>query len=100
MDLLIFVELMHKREQFPFRNRRRQQMLEGSDADFLASLLLIAHVNMRSGIVADEHDSQAWGHSPAALKPVDFLFDLLLNFFGDGLAVNDGSHESTPGFLR
>ena len=64
-------------------------MLEGFDADFLASLLLIAHINMRRRVIADQHHRQPRRHVPAPFQAFNIFLDSLLNFFGDGFAVND-----------
>ena len=93
VNVFVFVELVHEREQFSFRNRRRQQMLERFDADFLARFFFVAHVNVRRRIVAHQYHRQARRHAPAPLQTFDFFFDLFLNFLGDGFAVDNRGHE-------
>ena len=71
-------------------------MFEGSDTHFFAGFLFVTHIDMRRRVVPDLDNGQSGRQSPTALKPIHFLFDALLNFFGDSLAVDDGGHESTP----
>ena len=71
-------------------------MLEGFYAGFFARFLFIADVNMRPRIVSDQDHGQPWSQAPTALQPVYFLFNLILNFFSDGLAIDNSGHEWTP----
>mgnify|MGYP003575413959 CR=1 FL=1 len=92
MHVVVFVELVHERQQFLFRNRRQQQVVQGFGAYLPAGFLLVAHVNVRRGIIADQNHRQTRRPSPAPFETLDFFLDLFLNFLGDGFAVYDRRH--------
>jgi hypothetical protein len=71
-------------------------MFERFNADVLAGFFLVAHINMRGRVIADQHHGQSRRHVPATFQPFYFCLDLFLDFFGDGLAVYDSRHEWTP----
>jgi hypothetical protein len=82
MHMLVFVELMHQRQQFFFRHRRGEEMLEGLDADILAGLSC-AHRYADAGSSPTSTTAKR-RHAPAPLQPFYFCLDLFLNFFCDG----------------
>src|SRR5690242_11994596 len=68
-------------------------MLQGLYTDFFTGLFLVAHVDMRRGIISDYNHRQSRRQTPAPLETFDFFFDLFLDFFRDGFAVDDPGHD-------
>ena len=60
----ITVELRNQPEQVPFRDGRRQLMLYRSDARLVARFRLVAYVNLRSRVFADQNHGQTGMHVP------------------------------------
>ena len=78
-----------ERQQLGFAGRCRQVVRERAHADRLRRPALVAHVDLRRGVVADQHD----GESGRGASRGDVRGDVGANFVGDalrdGLAVDD-----------
>lgn len=59
------------------------------EADLCAGLALVAHVDLRGGILADQYDGEARRTSARGQDGVDAVANLDADFGGDGLAVQN-----------
>src|SRR5690606_31228746 len=59
---------------------------------------LVAHIDLRGGVFADQHDRQPGGDA-ARLEFGHALTDLRLDLVGKRLAVDDASGHATPSFV-
>ena len=64
----IGVQLRDQRQQLAGRRRGRQPVIEGRMPACAQAVGLVAHVDLRRGIVADQHHRQARRRSPAAAR--------------------------------
>ena len=95
MDLQVGIELRDEFQQILFRSGLRQEVCARSDGETRAHPLLHAHVNLRSWIIADPNESQAWLHT-ALLQKRNALGGLGVNLFG---TRGSGSFANTTGFV-
>ena len=92
MDLQVGIELRDEFQQISFRSGLGQEVRDRSDGETGAHPLLHAHVNLRSGIIADPNESQARLHT-ALLQKRNALGGLGVNLFGNGTPVNEIGHR-------
>ena len=59
VDRVVVVQLLDHRDQLLLRDVRRKPPVVGADPDLLRRLVLAADVDVRRGIVADEHGCEA-----------------------------------------
>jgi hypothetical protein len=59
VDARVRVQLRHEAEELLLGRLRRQVLPQREDADLLAGLLLVAHVDAARGVVADEDGGEA-----------------------------------------
>ena len=86
----IAIELRDDRQHLGFAGRRRQSDLARRDSAGARAAALVAHVDLRRGVLTDEHDGQT--RRPAA-KLRDPLSNVGQDLFGELLAARDPSHE-------
>ena len=84
VDARVPVERLHPLEDFVFAGVRAQGVQFGIDARFLAGAHLVAHIEARRGIVADQHHRE----SGAQAEAHDGIARLRANARGERLAVN------------
>jgi hypothetical protein len=89
MNVLARVQLAHETDDLARRRRRRQTMIEVSDACFLRLTRLAGDVDLARGILAHEHDGEPRMHAlsrelRAATR------DSVPQAFGDGAPVDEG----------
>src|SRR6185312_7069627 len=96
VDGRIGVELVDQREQFFLRRAARQVVVEGSEADLVAGLALVAHVHRRGGVVAHQHHSEARRGMALRLALGDASANPLQQFLRDAFAVENAcAHVDT-----
>ena len=90
------VEPLDQREQIVERGRRRQPLQVDPQAGLAARLDLVADVDLRRRVVADENDAEAGRTAGLRRERVDVGQHRLANRGGDGLAVEDArAHVAT-----
>jgi len=100
VDFVAPVQIIDQAEQFGGRNRVRRRVLLAVNAQFLATLDLAAHINLRGRIVAHQYNREPGAQSGAGqgfhlggyFGP-DFRSDLIA-------VQNDGSHEPSPEWIK
>ena len=97
VDRVVVVQLLDDRDQLLLRDVCREPPVVRADSHPLRRLVLAADVDVRRGIVADEH-----GREADVAQPGDVAGDLGLHFRGEGAAVHDRRrHRATlSGQLR
>ena len=85
VDLVLLVELPHEAEQIFLGRVLGKAMVEGFDARLACGLVLVADVDVRRGVVADEHRREA----ERRVEALDLVGDLGTDPLGQGPAVHD-----------
>ena len=85
----IGIETVDQREQLVLGGGRRQVVVERAEADLVAGLALVAHVDRRGGIVPDQHHRQSRLYPALGLAVGHTPGDPLQQFLRDAFAVED-----------
>jgi len=83
------IEPVDQREQRVLRGACRQVEIERTEADLLAGLALVAHVDRRGRVLADQHDGEAGLGQALRLALGDATGDAFEQFLRDAFAVED-----------
>src|SRR4030095_7056971 len=93
IDRRVRIQLSNDGEQLRFARRRRQLATLRANTDLQAVAVLQAHVDLRSRIVADQHDREPWRPRPEGDAFTYAIGDLVSELRSDGGAIEDsGAH--------
>ena len=90
VHVLVFVELLHLREQFLFLHVILEADERRSETAGLASQHLVLHVSLRTTIMAHQNGSQMRPLAAGGYNLLHLLGNLFLNLGRSGLSVNQG----------
>jgi hypothetical protein len=76
VDLGIGVERVYQGQKLGLARVRGETMLDAAQARFDGRLALVAHIDLAGGIVADQHDGEAWHDAMRRLELRDDPCDL------------------------
>ena len=91
VNLWVGVKRIDLRDELVLRRRLGHFDDLGVDAECLARLVLIAHVDLRSGVRADDDDGKARLHAVLLEKRCGFLLRILAERLGKDLALQNTS---------
>src|SRR6185436_2245145 len=93
VDRGVLVEAPDDLERGGQRRGRWQPLVRNAHPGFLGRLELVADVDRRCGVVADEHDRECGRTAQSLADARDAPLELVANLLSDGLAVEDfGGH--------
>ena len=89
VDAFVGVEAFDQCDQFRLGSGVGQIVADGKETAFVAGQPLVSYINVRRGIVADQHDGQSRTAQTARHHTIGRFAHFPLHVRGDGLAVND-----------
>ncbi len=94
VDGVVGVELLDQGLDLGLGGARGQVVAGAEHADLLAAAVLARDVDLRGGVLADEHGGETWHTTEFGRERRDLLLDRRAPRGGDGLAVeNESAHR-------